>query len=179
MRRSCVYFALFVTRIIAEERDYRVHCFLCRPIYPALPVAHTEPRNARHLGDLFLRADVPLFSEIENASAQTAAREEQESTIENLPLLLAPLDPIIYDRRVTAALWDFDYTWEAYPPSVKRVRGYYALPILAGTEIVGHLDPKADRAQRKLTVASRRIRRGHRIAPALDHFAVWLGLGRR
>ena len=116
-----------------------------------------------------LREDVSFCSEIEN----------QESKIENfLPLLLAPLDPIIYDRRVTAALWDFDYTWEAYTPPAKRVRGYYALPVLAATEIVGHIDPKAERAQKKLMVASRRIRRGHRVAPALDHFARWLGLKR-
>ncbi len=126
-----------------------------------------------------LRADVPLFSAIADAPAKTSAHAAQASKLENLPLLLAPLDPIIYNRRVTTALWDFDYTWEVYTPPAKRVRGYYALPVLAGTEIVGHLDPKADRAQRKLTVVSRRIRRGHRVAPALDCFADWLGLRRR
>lgn len=118
-----------------------------------------------------LREDAPLFSEIEIL----------ESKIENAaaPLLLAPLDPIIYDRRVTAALWDFDYTWEAYTPPATRVRGYYALPVLAGIEIVGHIDSKAERERRKLTVYSRRIRRGHRVASALDEFARWLGLKRR
>ncbi len=92
------------------------------------------------------------------------------------PRLLAPLDPLIYDRRLTAALWDFDYTWEVYTPPLKRVRGYYALPVLVGTEIVGHVDPKADRAARKLMVVSRRIRRGHAVAPATRDFARWLGL---
>lgn len=90
--------------------------------------------------------------------------------------LLAPLDPIIYQRRLTSALWDFDYTWEVYTPPLKRVRGYYALPVLAVTEIVGHVDPKADRAARKLVVVSRRIRRGHAVAPATRAFAQWLGL---
>ena len=61
------------------------------------------------------------------------------------PRLLAPLDPLIYDRTVTARLWNYDYTWEAYTPAAKRVRGHYALPVLAGTEIVGYVDPKADR----------------------------------
>jgi uncharacterized protein YcaQ len=95
-----------------------------------------------------------------------------------LPLLLAPLDPLIYDRRVARALWDFDYTWEAYTPPAKRVRGYYALPILAGTELVGHVDPKADRAAGKLRIMARRVRRGHSITDALAALASFLGLRR-
>ena len=114
-----------------------------------------------------LKTDLPLFSEIEN----------RDSKIENpAPLLLAPLDPLIYDRRLTQRLWDFNYTWEVYTPAAKRTRGYYALPILSGTELVGHLDSKADRPAGKLIVVSRRVRRGHRIAPATRTFARWLGL---
>lgn len=92
------------------------------------------------------------------------------------PLLLAPLDPLIYDRRVTRAVWDFDYTWEVYTPPAKRVRGYYALPILSGGEIVGHVDPKADRKAQRLRVVSRKIRRGHVSAPAVQALASFLGL---
>ncbi len=92
--------------------------------------------------------------------------------------LLAPLDPLIYDRRVTAALWHFDYTWEAYTPAAKRVRGHYALPVLAGTELVGHVEPKADRKRGTLVVASRAIRRGYATRDALDELAGWLGLAR-
>ena len=105
-----------------------------------------------------------------------ALRAPRNDDTTNSARLLAPLDPLIYDRRVTSALWDFDYTWEAYTPPIKRVRGYYALPVLIGTEIVGHVDPKADRAGRKLHVVSRRIRRGHAVAPAVREFAQWLGL---
>jgi uncharacterized protein YcaQ len=93
--------------------------------------------------------------------------------------LLAPLDPLIYDRRLTAALWNFDYTWEAYTPPLKRVRGHYALPVLVDTEIVGHVNPRAERTQGKLVVVSRAIRRGHKVAPALQDLARWLGLRRR
>ncbi len=91
-------------------------------------------------------------------------------------MLLAPLDPLIYDRRVTSALWGFDYTWEVYTPPAKRKRGYYALPILAGTEIVGHVDPKADREKRRLRVMARSVRRGHKITDAVRALAGWLGL---
>lgn len=90
--------------------------------------------------------------------------------------LLAPLDPLIYDRTLTARLWGFDYTWEVYTPPAKRVRGYYALPLLAGLEIVGHVDPRADRAAGRLEVMGRQVRRGHRHAGAVKELAVFLGL---
>lgn len=114
-----------------------------------------------------LHADAPLFESIEN----------RDSKIENSsPRLIAPLDPLIYDRRVTQAVWDFDYTWEVYTPAAKRVRGYYALPVLSGGELVGHVDPKADRPKRRLTVVSRSVRRGHATAGAVRELAGFLGL---
>jgi uncharacterized protein YcaQ len=112
-----------------------------------------------------LRSDLPLLDGISNL----------KSEISNL-LLLAPLDPLIYDRRVTSGLWDFDYTWEVYTPPPKRKRGYYALPILSGTALVGHVDPKADRVKRKLHIVSRSVRRGHRVTDAVRVLAGWLGL---
>ena len=112
-----------------------------------------------------LRVDLPLLE---------AGPPESASSLH----LLAPLDPLIYDRRVTSALWDFDYTWEVYVPPAKRKRGYYALPVLAGLEIVGHVDPKADRANGRLFITSRRVRRGHKVTGALDQLARFLGLRR-
>ncbi len=116
-----------------------------------------------------LKSDLPFLGEISNLKSEISDRT---------PLLLAPLDPLIYDRRLTSALWKFDYTWEAYTPAPKRLRGYYALPVLAGTEIVGHVDPKADRAARKLRIMARSVRRGHQLAGVLDQLAAWLGLRR-
>lgn len=95
------------------------------------------------------------------------------------PALLAPLDPLLYDRRLTRRLWDFDYTWEVYTPEAKRVRGYYALPVLAGTELVGHVEPKADRTAGRLVVVSRKVRRGHGTVPAVSELAGFLGLKAR
>lgn len=122
-----------------------------------------------------LRTDLPL---LESALSGLSTFNSQPSTAAatSAPLLLAPLDPLIYDRRVTRTLWNFEYTWEAYTPPAKRVRGYYALPVLVGTDIVGHVDPKADRATRRLQIVSRRIRRGHKVAEGVRTFARWLGL---
>jgi hypothetical protein len=90
--------------------------------------------------------------------------------------LLAPLDPLIYDRDVTRRVWDFNYTWEVYTPPAKRVRGYYALPVLAGEVIAGHVDPKSDRDAGRLRVMSRRVQRGVITSNAVRELARFLGL---
>ena len=108
---------------------------------------------------------------------ESISAESTQDTAADRPVhLLAPLDPLIYDRRVTSTLWNFEYTWEAYTPAHKRLRGYYALPILAGLEIVGHVDAKADRKARKLVIVSRRVKRGYAMAEPTRRFARWLGL---
>ncbi len=51
--------------------------------------------------------------------------------------LLAPFDPIVWDRRRFEMLWGWAYRFEAYTPAPKRVRGYYALPLLWRDEVLG------------------------------------------
>ena len=51
--------------------------------------------------------------------------------------LLAPFDPIVWDRRRFELLWDWTYRFEAYTPAPKRQLGYYALPLLWGDQVVG------------------------------------------
>lgn len=111
-----------------------------------------------------LRTDLPLLE----TRACGGSREP--------PRLLAPLDPVIYDRRVTRQLWGFDYAWEAYVPAPKRKRGYYALPVLSGTELVGHVDLKADRQAGRLRVVSRRVAGRTATSGAVASLARFLGL---
>jgi len=59
--------------------------------------------------------------------------------------LLSPLDRLVYDRRRTVELFEFDYALEMFKPPAKRRWGYYALPILYGDRFVGKLDATADR----------------------------------
>lgn len=92
------------------------------------------------------------------------------------PRLIAPLDPIIYDRKQTAWIWNFPYTWEVYTPESKRQRGYYALPLLSRETLAGHIDPKADRKAGKLNIVSRQVARGHTYMPAVRDLARFLGL---
>ncbi len=51
--------------------------------------------------------------------------------------LLAPFDPVVWDRRRFEMLWDWAYRFEAYTPATKRKLGYYALPMLWRDRVIG------------------------------------------
>lgn len=51
--------------------------------------------------------------------------------------LLAPFDPIVWDRRRFELLWSWPYRFEAYTPAAKRKWGYYALPVLFRDRVAG------------------------------------------
>ena len=62
-----------------------------------------------------------------------AAEVSQSNTVR----LLAPFDPVVWDRRRFELLWGWSYRFEAYTPPAKRVRGYYALPLLWRDRVIG------------------------------------------
>ena len=51
--------------------------------------------------------------------------------------LLAPFDPVVWDRRRFELLWGWAYRFEAYTPAPKRKLGYYALPLLWRDRVIG------------------------------------------
>jgi len=63
----------------------------------------------------------------------TARRGGGEDTVR----LLAPFDPVVWDRRRFELFWGWAYRFEAYTPAPKRVRGYYALPLLWRDQVIG------------------------------------------
>ena len=65
---------------------------------------------------------------------------------------LAPLDPLMWDKALVSALWDFQYSWEIYTPAIKRKYGYYTLPILYGENFVGRIEAIPDRKEHILHV---------------------------
>jgi hypothetical protein len=63
--------------------------------------------------------------------------------------LLAPFDPVVWDRSRFELLWGWVYRFEAYTPVSKRKRGYYAMPLLWREQVIGwgNLSVKDDELQ--------------------------------
>jgi hypothetical protein len=59
--------------------------------------------------------------------------------------LLAPFDPVVWDRARFEHLWKWSYRFEAYTPAAKRIRGYYALPLLWHDKMIGWANARVAR----------------------------------
>ncbi len=96
--------------------------------------------------------------------------------------LLAPFDPLIWERERTERLFSFRYRIGIYTPAAQRSHGYYVLPFLLDEAIVARVDLKADRHAGLLRVQSAHAEPGapeetaQRLAASLNEMAGWLGL---
>ena len=70
---------------------------------------------------------------------------------------LSPFDNAIIQRKRLQYFFGFNYQTEIYLPEHKRVYGYFALPILWGTDFIGRLDPKAERKSDVLIIRNLQI----------------------
>ena len=66
--------------------------------------------------------------------------------------LLSPFDSALWYRARVSRLFGFDYRIEVYTPGDQRVHGYYTLPILHDGHLIGRVDAKTRRAERRLEV---------------------------
>jgi uncharacterized protein YcaQ len=147
--------------------------------YFRLGVADTKARLAElvEAGDL-----LPVTVEGWDRPAYLDPAARQPRSIE-ARALLAPFDPLVWERDRTHRIFDFFYRIEIYTPLAKRTYGYYVLPFLLGDRIVGRVDLKSDRANGKLLAHAvhfeKDVDRKH-AAAALDEelrlMADWLGL---
>ncbi len=71
-----------------------------------------------------------FWPEGENPASRRYVMEDQVR-------LLAPFDPVVWDRRRFEQLWGWAYRFEAYTPAAKRVRGHYAMPLLWRDQVIG------------------------------------------
>ena len=90
--------------------------------------------------------------------------------------LLSPFDSLVWDRKRTLRMFGFEHSLEAYVPAPKRVHGYFAMPLLAGGQLLGRVDPARHGSTliaRKLTLD--KARAAEPMARALTEAAAWVG----
>jgi uncharacterized protein len=103
-------------------------------------------RPARELeqlveGGALERQQVSGMSYLSLASGTAGAVEPEASP--RRVRFLAPFDPLVWDRLRFEQLWGWSYRFEAYTPAAKRVRGYYAMPLCWGDDVIGWANVEA------------------------------------
>jgi len=73
--------------------------------------------------------------------------------------LLSPFDNSIIQRDRNLAVHDYNYQLECYVPAPKRRFGYFCLPILYRDSLVGRVDCKAHRRERRFDLIHLHIER--------------------
>ena len=127
-------------------------------------VAKYAPLPAPTLGKLlsYLRGGVPQWSHDRAAAlARAKARlvkhhvegmdwlwpageASRAREVDDVVRLLAPFDPLVWDRVRFELLFGWEYKFEAYTPAPKRKLGYYALPLLWRDQVIGWANAKVD-----------------------------------
>lgn len=85
--------------------------------------------------------DMKLFDDIKSESFDKVS-------------FLAPLDNLLWDRKLIKDVFDFEYVWEVYKPIKQRLYGYYVLPVLYGDKLIARFEPELHRQSGPLVVKS-------------------------
>ena len=91
----------------------------------------------RHIVPQMVKAGLLVRADVDGIGYVWLAEERIVGEVDEQVRLLAPFDPIVYDRQRFEQLWGWPYRFEAYTPSAKRRWGYYALPLLWRDAIIG------------------------------------------
>ena len=87
--------------------------------------------------ELMIRRGEQRAEKIDHVTYVWPATEAMPEAVDDKVHLLAPFDPVVWDRIRFEHLWGWPYRFEAYTPPAKRKLGYYALPLLWRERVIG------------------------------------------
>lgn len=109
-----------------------------------------DPTIFEHEGD-----DTPVILKPEGSKLALAAPPHWEKLAaldyDDDMRAIAPLDPLIWDRRITEELFNFEYVWEVYKRANERRWGYYVYPLLYLGQLIARLEVKFNKKTKSLT----------------------------
>ncbi len=157
---------------IADRRDIRD--------YFRTAIADTDPCIA----ELVANGEIEAVKIDELKGAYYVAAGARVPRRRDYRALLAPFDPVVWQRQRTHDLFGFHYRLEIYTPAHKRVHGYYVLPFLLGDALVARVDLKSDRKNGCLKIIAVHAEPGappetaEALRDELELLAEWLELTR-
>ena len=108
-----------------------------------------ELEQRGRVGSLYVEGlDEKFYVPIEDADEWEKPCERREDYVR----FMAPLDPVIWNRKVFAAIYGREYAWEVYKKEHDRKYGYYSLPIIYNDNYVALIDPFFRKTDRVLEV---------------------------
>jgi len=81
---------------------------------------------------------------------------------------IAPLDGMLWDRKLINEIFDFQYKWEIYTPIEERKYGYYVLPVLYNDRFIARIEMISDRKNKVLAVKNIWFEDGVKLSKALQ-----------
>lgn len=108
----------------------------------------------------------PLYCRREDAGL--AAFVLENASVKKRCEFIAPLDNLLWDRKLIEAVFDFSYKWEIYTPKEQRKYGYYVLPVLYGDRFVGRIEMAYDKKLKKLDLRNIWYEQDVRLTKALQ-----------
>ncbi len=117
-------------------------------LYAPMPL-RSLMRFARVMGDarpgvdcvkrleLMIKRGELRTEKIDHVTYVWPAQESIPAECDDKVRLVAPFDPVVWDRLRFEHLWGWRYRFEAYTPVAKRKLGYYALPLLWRDDVIG------------------------------------------
>jgi len=119
---------MVIARIFAPSPEKTLHAVVAR--FRHLGTPRSIVKDLVNAGELHRET-------IDGVSYLWPAGDLVRDEAPRLVRFLAPFDPVVWDRARFEHLWGWQYRFEAYTPIPKRIRGYYAMPMLWGEDFVG------------------------------------------